>query len=43
MQFDSHSRRGFSPVTFSVTKQGNRLNGFSLFLGNVKHRVKAAV
>jgi hypothetical protein len=42
MQFESHSHRGFSPVMFSVTKHGNRLNGFSLPLGNAKHRAKAA-
>jgi hypothetical protein len=38
MQFESHSHRGFSPVISSVTKQGNRLNGFSLFLGNATPR-----
>jgi hypothetical protein len=30
MQFEAHSHRGFSPVISSVTKQANRLNGFSL-------------
>jgi hypothetical protein len=43
MQFESHSHRGFSPVISTVTKQGNRLNGFSRLFGNCEHRAKAAV
>jgi hypothetical protein len=43
MQFESHSHRGFSPVISRVTKQRNRLNGFSLPLGKSEHRAKAPV
>ena len=40
MQIESQSHRGFSPMISSVTKQGSRLNGFSMLLGNANTALK---